>query len=233
LAKGRDRDLLPTLANPDGAILTLFYVEQSVKISAVGTVFHLTGKPTMPAEFTLSNGLTFCLTTKEVEQLKQKARALKKEFGIPHHQALDLAAKTEGLHHWKHVCESSNLMQPTEKTFYFGIFLSMNWKESSSLRTYDGVFIPDQRLEYFCKQELREYLECCIDYDEGLNRPFKASLSEREFNEFFSEWFEEKVFFRLDPDRKIKTFQQVLRLHRTRSMWPPQFIWIQGERYSL
>ena len=131
------------------------------------------------------------------------------------------------------MCESAKLMQPTENTFYFGIFLAMSWKESSSLRTYDEVFIPDHRLGYFCKQELREYLENCIDYDEDLNRPFKESLNGREFEEFFSEWFEDLVFFRLGSSRKAKTFNQVLRLHHTRSFWPPRFVWIQGERYDL
>lgn len=37
-----------------------------------------------------------------IDWLKKRAKKIKKELGIPHHEALDLAAKNDGYVNWKH-----------------------------------------------------------------------------------------------------------------------------------
>jgi hypothetical protein len=78
-----DRSLLPTLAHPDGTIITDLHLRFLTSGSRQwAPVFReLDRSCTMRTQIIISSA--------DVEKLKQKARKQKKDSGTPHHEALD------------------------------------------------------------------------------------------------------------------------------------------------
>ena len=83
------------------------------------------------------------ISSTDVEKLKQKARKLRKDSGISHHDALDLVAQSAGFNHWHHVSESAKTFKPTEQAYYFGVIIAMDIKDAMDFRDPSGRFVED------------------------------------------------------------------------------------------
>lgn len=173
----------------------------------------------------------FYFTAKDIGRLKHAAKDLKRKLDIPHHEALDRVAKQLGLNHWKHVCERADALQALEEAYYYGCVVAMNWSEAGDRFGADGMFIPEQELETLCQIDLMESLRNAINPEDPQGRSYGESFPDDALEEFFRESVSDFIYFRLSPHSKAKTVRQVLRLARTRSFWPPVFIWLQGEMY--
>jgi len=93
-----------------------------------------------------------------VEKFKQKARKLKKEQGLSHHEALDQVAKEFHYHHWHHVIEMATITAPSEIAYHDGLLVAFDIKEAASFD--DELFIYDSYAPIFCEKELwKSYLE--------------------------------------------------------------------------
>jgi hypothetical protein len=174
------------------------------------------------------------ITTKVVELYKQKARKLKVEKNIPHAQALDEIAKQAKFNHWHHVCEQHKLVEPTEKAFFSGLIIALDIKDALDFDDSDGLFAFDEGglAEYFCYDDLlREYSESVDDEDGGIQ------LKDLESKEQIIEDFElgeisNYGLLRFTGDALPESLDEVLRLVRERSFWPPTYIWFKGTFYD-
>lgn len=168
------------------------------------------------------------ITTKVVELLKQKARKLKVENNISHTQALDDVAQEAKFSHWHHVCEQHKLVEPTEKAFFSGLLIALDIKDALDFDKSDGLFVfqADDLAAHFCYDDLlREYSES-VD-DDGI--PLKDLESiEQMIEEFELDEIQNYGILRYTGDVLPASLDDVLRLVRERSFWPPIYVWFKN-----
>jgi hypothetical protein len=172
------------------------------------------------------------ITTKVVEQLKQKARKLKAEKNISHVEALDEVAKQEKFNHWHHVCEQHKLVEPTENAFFSGLIIALDIKDALEFDVSDGIFAfhQDGLAEYFCYADLlREYSESVDDDDIPLK---DLESKEQIIEDFESDDLDNYGILRYTGDALPDSLDDVLRLVSERSFWPPIYVWFKGTFYN-
>lgn len=175
---------------------------------------------------------TQLLSSKDVEQLKQKARKLKRAANLPHHEALERVAVEAGFQHWQQACECAKQFEPTEHAFYAGCIIAMDVKDADGLNSDDGVFIVDENAWDLCRGDLLTSLANSIDEDDPQGRPHRETLTPEQLEEWLQDDLMNYSFFRLRSETKAPSINDVLQLIKERSFWPPQFIWLAGEFYD-
>lgn len=163
--------------------------------------------------------------SKNVEILKQKARTLKKEQGLSHHEALNQIAKQFHYHHWHHVTEMAAITAPSEDAYRNGLLLAFDIKEADSFD--DELFIQDNLAPLFCEEELwKIYLEM-DDEDEEFHE-----LPESEQQEYFRDFMNNLVFYRYEGQNTPLTIEDTLKFVNEYSFWMPSYVWLKGKLYD-
>lgn len=164
-----------------------------------------------------------------LEKLRQNAKKLKRETGIPHYQALDQAAQKSGFNHWHHVVESAKLTSLTETAYYAGLVIGLDVKDSEEFQNLDGCFLEDDQFPYLVKSDFLEEAKSEVDED---GHKLSDSMSEDEIEQLVMEDMWNYTFFRFDGKSLPKDINKVLELVSKYSYWPPLFIWFKGEFYD-
>jgi hypothetical protein len=157
-----------------------------------------------------------------VEKLKQKARKLRKDLGLTHHEALDQVAKKYHYHHWHHVTEMAAITAPTEEAYRNGLLIAFDLKEAD---LDSDFFIETEIARFFCEDELwTAYLEI-----EDVEDPDFLDLPEEEQRSYFMETFESLAFYRFTGEKIPGSVEDALKLISEISFWPPEYIWLNGK----
>jgi hypothetical protein len=165
------------------------------------------------------------ISSANVEKLKQKARKLKKDSGTPHHEALDQVAQASGFNHWHHVSESAKTFKPTEQAYYFGVIIAMDVKDAMDFRDTSGRFVEDPFAFTLCADDIYAYIrEADEDYDPNVDDPHY----EKDRNEWMQDELMNYVFFRHTDSKVPENIEEVVKMVRECSFWPPEFIWHKG-----
>ena len=168
------------------------------------------------------------ILSQDVEKLKKRAKKIKQEQSIPHHQALEIVAKDAGFKNWHQITKANEAVKPSEDAYYNGCVIAMDMKQGVGFDTSDGVFVEDEYI-IFCAHGFlyKQFINCVDECDEH-----DRKLSETHSSEELKEWFEDEMmnhmFFRLTKPG-VDSVKEVLSLVNKRSFWPPMFIWIKGE----
>lgn len=171
----------------------------------------------------VSNMKTIIFTpSKNVEILKQKARTLKKEKGLSHHEALDQIAKQFHYHHWHHVTEMAAITAPSEEAHRNGLLFAFDIKQADSFD--DELFIQDSLASWFCEKELWKIYVEMDDEDEDFHE-----LPQSEQQEYFQDFMDNLVFYRYVG--KPITIEETLKFVNEYSFWMPTYIWVKGKLY--
>ena len=165
------------------------------------------------------------ITSADVDKLKQKARKLKRESGMQHVEALDVVAKSAGFDHWHHVSESAKTFEPTETAYYFGVIIAMDIKDAMDFRDESGRFVEDDYAYVLCASDLHQALCEALD-DDGI--PFREKYSEAELKEWAGDDLMNYGFFRFSDLKTPASVDDVMKIVRECSFWPPQYIWFKG-----
>lgn len=165
------------------------------------------------------------ITSATVEKLKQKARKLKKDQGIPHHEALDQVAKGAGFNHWHHVAESVKAFESTEQAYYFGVVIAMDVKDAMDFRDPSGRFVEDSAAFALCADDIYTYIrEAGEDADMLADDPHY----EEDKQEWMMDGLMNYVFFRYTGAGIPANINEVVEIVNECSFWPPEFIWYKG-----
>lgn len=173
---------------------------------------------------------TYYIPTLNLEKLKQKARSIRRERNIPHHEALEIVAKEAGLQNWHQVTQAAEAIKPTEQAFFSGCVIAMDMKDGMDFNADDGVFIEDNLLISYAEETLYKQFINAVDESDEQGRRLCETHSEDELKE----WFRDDtnlIFFRLTK-MNVDSIKEILALVQERSFWPPMFIWIKGEFFD-
>jgi hypothetical protein len=167
------------------------------------------------------------ISAANVEKLKQKARNLKRDNGISHHEALDQVAKAAGFNHWHHVSESASAFKPTEQAYYFGVIIAMDIKDAMDFRDPSGGFVEDPFAFVLCADDIYAYSRAT--YEDG-----ESTGDDPNYKHDKEEWMQDRfmdyVFFRYTgSDIPANAKAVVAKVHECESsFWLPEFIWHKG-----
>ncbi len=169
----------------------------------------------------------YIIASADVEKLKQKARKLKRDSGISHHDALDQTAKAAGFNHWHHVSESANAFKPTEQAYYFGVIIAMDIKDAMDFRDPSGGFVEDPFAFALCADDIYAYSRAADEDGESAG-------DDPNYKEDKEEWMQDRfmdyVFFRYTGSDIPESAEAVVaKVHECESsFWLPEFIWHKG-----
>lgn len=162
----------------------------------------------------------------KVEKLKQKARKLKKEHGLPYHEALDQTAQQGRYHHWHHVTEMAAITEPSETAYRSGLLVAFDIKDAESFD--DELFTEDRFAPFFCEEELwKTYLE--IEDEEA---PEFHDLLEPEQREYFQDFMGNLIFYRYCEKNTPTSIEDAVKLINEYSFWMPDYVWLKGKLYD-
>lgn len=168
----------------------------------------------------------FLIPLAAVEKLKQKARRLKKESGIAHHEALDQVAKEAGFDHWHHVAESSKAFAPTEHAYHFNVIIALDVKNAEDFHDPSGNFVEDDLAFALCGDDIYEFVRQAEEEDE------ESDTSDPTYQEDLHEWRMDMManytFFRFTPPDLPASVAEVVKRASEHCFWTPEFIWYNG-----
>ncbi|HHL2168712.1 TPA: hypothetical protein ACQ3YX_001061 [Pseudomonas aeruginosa] len=171
----------------------------------------------------------FLVSQKAISRLKQRARRLKREKDIPHHEALEITAKTAGFDNWHQAAEAAEKCKPIEDAYFRGFLLAFDPSEvpdtedeGPPLRWEPYAFnlLQDRLFENYASQPDEE------DPDE---RPISETLDPSDLKEYFSDDWGSMYFFRLKRSDQVTTIEQLLSLVSKHSFWSPRFVFFKGK----
>jgi hypothetical protein len=175
------------------------------------------------------------ILTEDLEKLKQRARKMKREQGISHHEALELVAQSSGLANWHQAVKANKAMSETESSVRDGIVIAMEIKETDGAKEIPlpagkGRFVQDQMLKMFYKEFF--YHQICDDVDETDGRPYRETSTDEEIREIADEILWEHAFFRFVGNADALDAESIVRLVAEAMFWAPRYVWIKGEVYE-
>ena len=151
-----------------------------------------------------------------VESLRRKAKLLKKQEGIPHHEALDMVArKTGAFANWHQFIEEAKATEPAEQAFKQGLVIGLDRKEVDGFRSF-GPFVDDECLRLFVLEEVQSKVR------ENGPRYEGESLEDLEMEYF------ELVFLR-HKKATFADYKAVEQLLAKEFFFPPRYIRFKGE----
>lgn len=150
-----------------------------------------------------------------VERLRRKAKRLKKETGVTHQHALDLAAQqTKHFQSWHHVIQAAKLTEPSEQAFRHGFVFAMDFKDADLDQENAPFIVPDNQVAYF------------------VIRDFKKSV--KQFSEedgYFLEELSDFVYFHCKGPAPA-TLKAALKRISKGFFFPPKLVWLRGEMHD-
>jgi len=166
------------------------------------------------------------IASSDVEKLKQRARKLKRESGISHHEALDQVAKSAGFEHWHNVSDSAKAFEPTEQSYYFGVMIAMDVKDADDFHDPSGRFVEDPHAYILCANDIYTFVR------EQEEEDGEIDTNDPSYQEDLEEWASDMlmnyVFYRFTGPEIPASAEYVVKLVRDCCFWPPQFIWCKG-----
>lgn len=166
------------------------------------------------------------IASSDVEKLKQRARKLKRESGISHHEALDKIAMAAGFDHWHHVSDSAKAFEPTEQSYYFGVIIAMDIKDADGFHDPSGQFVEAPHAYTLCANDI--YTLVREQEEEGGEIDTNDPSYREDFEEWASDMLMNYVFYRFTGPLIPNSAEDVVKYVRDCCFWPPEFIWHRG-----
>lgn len=171
----------------------------------------------------------FLIPQKAVSLLKQRARNLKRDRQITHHEALEIVAKTVGFDSWHRVAGAAEKCRPVEDAFRRGFLLAFDGSEVPDLENDElPIEWEEYAFELLRSQLFEEY--CAQPDEEDLaQRPISQTLDSDHLKEYFELDWGHLYFFRLRSPEDMSSSVQLLELVAKHSFWMPRLVFFKGE----
>ena len=165
--------------------------------------------------------ITHIIRARTVKKLRKEAAALKKSQKIPHHEALDIAARKSDLNNWEHLQKSATITAISEVPYRSGFVIAMDIKDATEHPPSKGShFVEDDQV-------------CALIYMDFLTqREYKRQEDLSEDDRYFLEDLEiNYVYFRY-AGQIPKTAEKAFEIAENEFSFPPEFVWLKGKWYD-
>ncbi len=193
----------------------------SVRISAAGTE--------SPRSEELPLKRIFLISQKSVSHLKQRARNLKREGEVPHHEALEIAAEAAGFDSWHQIAEAAEQCRPIEDAYSKGFLLAFDPSEVPDVENDESPMKWEEYAFELLRKELFEKYCAQPDEEDPGGRPISETLDSDDLKEYFEDDWGGMCFFRLRRPTDALSLDQLLPLVAKHSFWMPRLVFAKGE----
>ncbi|MBA1278823.1 hypothetical protein [Stutzerimonas stutzeri] len=164
-----------------------------------------------------------------VSRLKQRARRIKRDKNVPHHEALELAAKAVGFDNWHQVVSAAEMCRPTEEAFRRGFLIAYDPSEVPDIESEDFPLLWERDASYLLKEQLFECYGSQLDEEDAEERPIFETLDLNELREYFEDDWQSMHYFRLKCPSQASSIEQLLDLVHEHSFWLPRYVFAKGK----
>ena len=171
----------------------------------------------------------YLIPQEAISRLKQRARRMKREKDIPHHEALEITAKAAGFDNWHQVAEAAERCKPIEDAYHRGFLLAFDPSEVPDTEDEDSSLKWEPHAFNLLQDRLFENYASQLDEEDPDERPISETLDPSDLQEYFSDDWGSMYFFRLKRSDQVTTIEQLLSLVSKKSFWPPRFVFSEGK----
>ncbi|EZN58337.1 hypothetical protein AJ75_01659 [Pseudomonas aeruginosa BWH035] len=171
----------------------------------------------------------FLIPQKAASLLKQRARNLKRDRQIPHHEALEIVAKTAGFDSWRQVAEATEKCRPIEDAFRRGFLLAFDGSEVPDIENDESPIQWEEYAFELLRNQLFEKYCAQPDEEDPAQRPISQTLDSDDLKEYFEQDWGHMYFFRLRSAGEVLSVVQLLELVAKHSFWMPRLVFAKGE----
>lgn len=171
----------------------------------------------------------FLVSQKAISRLKQRARRMKREKDIPHHEALEITARAAGFDNWHQAAEAAEKCKPIEDAYYHGYLLAFDPSEVPDTEDKDSPLRWEPYAFELLQDRLFENYASQLDEEDPEGRPISETLDPSDLKEYFSDDWGSMFFFRLKRSDQVATIELLLSLVSKHSFWPPHFVFFKGK----
>lgn len=170
----------------------------------------------------------YLIPQEAISRLKQRARRMKREKDIPHHEALEITAKAAGFDNWHQVAEAAEKCKPIEDAYRRGFLLAFDPSEVPDTEDEDSPLKWEPYAFNLLQDRLFENYASQLDEEDSDERPISETLDPSDLKEYFNDDWGSMYFFRLKHSGQVATIEQLLSLVSKHSFWPPHFVFFKG-----
>lgn len=152
------------------------------------------------------------IRSRVLRTLRERAKKLKKNSGIPHHEALDIVARNYRFANWPHLIEGAKIIAKSEDAYKHGLILGMDIKDAleHSLST-DGI-VNDGIVSVLIEDDFRKS---------------RGELTEED-SYFIEKLRDEIIYFRFEG-KTPQSIEDALEIASQYFYFEPQYLWLKGE----
>lgn len=158
--------------------------------------------------------VTYVVTSSVLKALHKKAKVLKNQNNIPHHEALNNIAKSSSFANWEHLKASANKTAISENAFKNGLVWAMDMKDAEP-SSMDGIVVDDQIQMIFMDHFVKE----------------RGGINEED-NDFLGDLLDMHVFYRYEG-KTPQNLQQANEIIHNYFFFAARYIWLRGEWYDM
>jgi len=166
---------------------------------------------------------SYIIFSRELHELKRKAKQIKREKKIPHHQAIEIVAKDIGFDNWRQVKEAADACSPAEEAFQSGCVIAVDCKH------YDGCaldplsnFIED---DFLIAHNIYKDFIISINVDEDY--PLEEFESELDMMMY------DYVPLRYRSTEKAVNVEEVVQQAAKEFFWQRHYVWLHGTLFEV
>lgn len=171
----------------------------------------------------------FLISQTTVSRLKQRARSLKRDGHIPHHEALEIAAKAAGFDNWLQVAEAAEQCRPVEEAYRKGFLMAFDGSEVPDVENEESPIKWEPYTFDLLRNQLFQHYSAQPDEEDRDQRPISQILDPDDLKEYFEEDWGGMYFFRLKTPSQVASADQLLSLVSKHSFWPPRFVFAKSK----
>ena len=161
------------------------------------------------------------IRARTVNKLRKEAIALKKLLNIPHHEALDVAARKFDFNDWEHLQKSAAMTSISEEPFRNGYVIAMDIK--------DALDNPQSKASHFVQDD---QIYALIYMDFFTERKYERQEDLTEDNRYFLEDLEVNYAYFRYTGQTPKTVEKAFEIAENEFFFAPGYVWLKGEWYD-
>ena len=161
---------------------------------------------------------THVIRAKTVNKLRKEAVAIKKAQNLPHHEALNIEARSVGFNNWEHLQKSAAITAVSEEPYRNGFVMAMDIKDAYDHSLSKGCqFIEDSQV----------YALIYMDFFS--QRKYKSQKDLTEDDRYFLEDLETNYIYFRHTGQIPKTIDKAFKIAEKEFFFQPGYIWLKGK----
>jgi hypothetical protein len=167
-----------------------------------------------------------------LSKLKKRAKEIQRSTQQPHHEVLDQLARERRLPNWHHLTLHAEETVLAETAFRSGVVIGIDLKEAMDSGDGDENFRLDERVGFFCRPGLIEFLLKTWKEDGTRDARTEPRDEVEELREAEDYADNQTVYYRYVGKKPVRNVYEAFTLAASMNYFPPDFVWLKGKLFE-